>query len=670
MTDLVQNLKIGNSTYAIQDGNTLPALTASQRTTLLSNGTYLGKAVANGVKFENDSGKFESFTDTITGSSLTWSSGTLPNQTYWSSTSAYGDGTFVFVTNGGSYGAAYSTNGGKNWTAATIPSGITGSWIQTAYGNGVFVAIPENSTNALYSTDGGRTWQASTMPASDYKGLAFGGGRFIATPRNRNTGAYSDDGIHWYSLNMSSWQYWYNIAYGNNRFVAVSYLNNKAAYSADGSSWTEVSLPSASTWDTMAFGNGRFVAICSGDRKCTYSTDGDTWSDAIDLDVEVRWIQFGNGIFIGTGSDGNSIYTSSDGVTWTKSSTLSGTSWSITGAGGGYFVAIRYSYGRTNVVSSGAYVINHEYSLTPLSYTKSEVDTALSSKQGTLTAGTNITIDSNNIISATGGGGSVSYKGVNTQSMAGTTDPTSSTEASVGTLYVNTTTSTPFICVNNVMTPNYTLNTVSTGYATVTDGILTASSGWATVSIPQIPSNSTISYVTKVKIKSSAASLTSGRNLLNLGESSGLNSFGLYLLSSGVFALSSQVNGSWSQHNSTVSPIVGSYMWLAFSIDSNGSVTSSVSLDGESWQQLCSPFTFSSASGYTTYVVGDMGNIESGWETDTDLTKTHLYINGVEEKLYNISNVSWSELHDSSVVQTLPVSPTTGKIYFVTGSTT
>lgn len=41
-------------------------------------------------------------------------------------------------------------------------------------------------------------------------------------------------------------------------------------------------------------------------------------------------------------------------------------------------------------------------------YTKSEVDTALADKQGTLTAGTNITIDDNNVISASGGG-SASY---------------------------------------------------------------------------------------------------------------------------------------------------------------------------------------------------------------------------------------------------------------------
>jgi len=46
---------------------------------------------------------------------------------------------------------------------------------------------------------------------------------------------------------------------------------------------------------------------------------------------------------------------------------------------------------------------------TGLTYFWGKIKAALAGKQDTLTAGTNITIDANNVISASGGGGSVSY---------------------------------------------------------------------------------------------------------------------------------------------------------------------------------------------------------------------------------------------------------------------
>jgi len=59
--------------------------------------------------------------------------------------------------------------------------------------------------------------------------------------------------------------------------------------------------------------------------------------------------------------------------------------------------------------------------------TKSNLNTALSSKQDTLTAGTNITIDQNNVISATGGSGATYTAGDNidiTNNVISATDTT------------------------------------------------------------------------------------------------------------------------------------------------------------------------------------------------------------------------------------------------------
>jgi hypothetical protein len=97
---------------------------------------------------------------------INWTTTELPtlDGSYWWDHVAYGDGAFVAIAvNPGGYPqrneAAYSSDG-FNWTVTTLPDTY---WCDIAYGNGVFVTVSQQNT-AAYSTDGGKTWTATTVP--------------------------------------------------------------------------------------------------------------------------------------------------------------------------------------------------------------------------------------------------------------------------------------------------------------------------------------------------------------------------------------------------------------------------------------------------------------------------------------------------------------------------
>ena len=73
---------------------------------------------------------------------------------------------------------------------ATMPASV--SWFSVAYGNGVFVAVADGSSDAAYSTDGGQTWTASTLPAAvDWASVAYGNGVFVAVADGSSEATYS-----------------------------------------------------------------------------------------------------------------------------------------------------------------------------------------------------------------------------------------------------------------------------------------------------------------------------------------------------------------------------------------------------------------------------------------------------------------------------------------------
>jgi hypothetical protein len=85
-------------------------------------------------------------------------------------------------------GTYYGGNG-LIWTARTLPS--SADWYSVTYGNGVFVAVAQNSTAAATSPDG-ITWTARTLPNTDnWQSVSYGNGVFVAVAYVSTTAATS-----------------------------------------------------------------------------------------------------------------------------------------------------------------------------------------------------------------------------------------------------------------------------------------------------------------------------------------------------------------------------------------------------------------------------------------------------------------------------------------------
>jgi len=186
---------------------------------------------------------------------------------------------------------AQSTNGVNNLPVAR-------AWVDSAYGNGKFVAIGSGGVNsAVYSTDG-TTWSQGTISSSTWTSVAQGliGAThyFVAVSTTQNA-AYSTDGITWTSGNtLPSSDVWSSVAYGNGRFVAVagdpSTTTTKAAYSINGTTWTAATMPGAAArWVSVTYGGGAFTAFAYNSNRTSYSVDGVTWVEGPSLSSSTTW---------------------------------------------------------------------------------------------------------------------------------------------------------------------------------------------------------------------------------------------------------------------------------------------------------------------------------------------------------------------------------------------
>lgn len=374
MTDLVQNLKIGNNNYAIQDGNTLPALTAAQRTTLLSNGTYLGNSVENGVKFETDSGKFEQFSKVTTGITFTASAKRNDNTSMsYCNLLTYGNGKFFGVSPyDNTTQAVVSTDNGETWHSFTLPMG--GSWANCFFVNGKFY-LNARSHSVMYCSADLETWDQINKPSSDSYVTNTGSYLvFVKKSATTNGCAVSYDyGSTWTMGNLpNSITSDLNVTSdGNGNALAItpSYL----FYSSDGLNWTRVSNP-LGKFPRASYANGRYLITWSNSTTGYTSTDhGATWTA-----VTVPFVS-GNGdisyacnnLFFATNN--TTLYYSTDGETWSIAIQNSHSDFEYSASYSpdtGTYVFCRYNAYFDIATAATSYT----YSLTPLSYTKSEVD--------------------------------------------------------------------------------------------------------------------------------------------------------------------------------------------------------------------------------------------------------------------------------------------------------
>jgi len=197
----------------------------------------------------------------------TWTTTTLPGDAQWTSI-AYGNGRFVTIAavdsnNAGvSLSAAYLLDGSSTWVSTSLS--YYRNWSSIVYGSKYnrFVAIAKGTgtTQLVYSSDG-ITWTLATgVPANPgtWFAVGYGNGVYVALPQNGSVAAYSYDGISWVqTINPDGVGSTAQIAYGNGKFMTTA-GSGDSLYSYDGITWLSLNTVTRDN-QGCAFGNNRFV---------------------------------------------------------------------------------------------------------------------------------------------------------------------------------------------------------------------------------------------------------------------------------------------------------------------------------------------------------------------------------------------------------------------------
>lgn len=183
------NVAFGNNTFvAISLGSTSwvsyskdngKTWTAASSITVSGASQLRGIAYGDGtfvITGSNNPNTFAAYSDD---DGDTWTAVTLPSAQNWESV-AFGNGTFVAISQTDK--AAYSTDKGRTWTEVTLP--ISATWNAITFGDGKFVAVANQADKPMiYSVDGIHWLQTSfNIPAST--SIAYGNGIFMTAPSN------------------------------------------------------------------------------------------------------------------------------------------------------------------------------------------------------------------------------------------------------------------------------------------------------------------------------------------------------------------------------------------------------------------------------------------------------------------------------------------------------
>lgn len=247
----------------------------------------------------------------------------------------YGNGLFVAVgdkstnqsipgINDGRIGAVYTSSDGWNWQEQT--SGVRGSILrQVAFGGGRFVAVGTGGV-VIYSDDGAN-WQRAVHPIfTSWAGVAYGGGRFVAVGGGTMT---SRDGVTWEPQAATAANTYSAIRFVNGSFfLSVSPFSGPVQRSLDGVNWTGLSLASATSINDLAFYNGLWVAATNSGGN-TFEGSGFVATDALQVSVDGNQWTAVRSPYLGTprtvqrlsdrwvaGTSNGAILSSDDGRTW------------------------------------------------------------------------------------------------------------------------------------------------------------------------------------------------------------------------------------------------------------------------------------------------------------------------------------------------------------------
>lgn len=238
---------------------------------------------------------------------------------------AYGDGMFMAIPD--KFATAGKSDDGITWTAVSLPDS-TRSWTSIAYGNGYWVIISKNGelsetqSVVLVSKAAGDGWTTALLPSkTTWKKVVYGNGIFVAVSSTPDNCAYSTDyGITWQTGGNPGVDGITSMTYGQGKFIVVGNVGGvgTGAISTDGGiSWQASNPTGNAAWSDIAFGNNLFVVVSSTSAAPAYSIDGITWSQG-PYEITATSLVYGQGIFLSLDATGADAHTSEDGINWTS----------------------------------------------------------------------------------------------------------------------------------------------------------------------------------------------------------------------------------------------------------------------------------------------------------------------------------------------------------------
>lgn len=328
MTSTVKNIKVGNTSYPVQDTKATPFLSSTDEATLLSNGTYRGETVVNGTIFTKPDGTLNEYASALGNPSISWLTGSdsiqFPSGAW---DIAYSNGVYVAVGLNNTNACRYSTDGGVTWNSSTLPS--SSNWRVATNGSGRWVAIAQSGVSrGAYSTDNGATWTQSTTGGTirTSGNVVYGGGTFLMLGYDGLS--YSTDGNNWTGSNPAAYNDWWAVYDPTRqRFVLFSTSNTTVRVSSNGASWATIgSSPFSNNGDATSrlacYGDGVILLFRRESSRVCRSTDGGvTWTELNRLPIACQWYESGyvDGTFyVSTNTGDRTVLLSQDnGETWT-----------------------------------------------------------------------------------------------------------------------------------------------------------------------------------------------------------------------------------------------------------------------------------------------------------------------------------------------------------------
>jgi hypothetical protein len=230
---------------------------------------------------------------------IEWKNMTLPSIQCWSSV-AFGNGRFVALSGSVSHAkriGAYSEDG-ITWHEFTYQSSSS-YWCSVSFVRDIFIAHTGhwfNSNVGGYSLDG-ETWKELIFPSRGYwMQTAYGNGIFVSVGCT-NPPIYSTNGIDWFESKLSFYECWSSVAYGNNVFAIISGGKN-ALFSCNGIDWNKGQFPfyPSAMLPSLSYGSNMFLTIQDG--IIEYSNNGINWTSAETSAEKIRFTIYGNKKFV------------------------------------------------------------------------------------------------------------------------------------------------------------------------------------------------------------------------------------------------------------------------------------------------------------------------------------------------------------------------------------